>query len=117
MLADLSHAVGGYLFNIFYVKFDPWIAFGFLGQFFFTMRFGVQWWASEKAGKSVIPFSFWILSIGAGFMLLVYAIVRADPVYIVGQGAGLLIYFRNIWFVIKERAAERAKAAETGHPT
>jgi lipid-A-disaccharide synthase-like uncharacterized protein len=81
---------------------DLWVVIGFMGQFMFTMRFVVQWLASEKEQKSVIPFSFWIFSIFGGAIVFMYALHKQDPVFIVGQGAGLFIYFRNLYFVIKE---------------
>ena len=65
----------------------------------FTMRFVVQWLASEKAGKSVMPVAFWFFSIGGGLLLLVYAIQRKDPVFIAGQGLGLFIYVRNLMLI------------------
>lgn len=80
-----------------------WILIGFAGQTLFMMRFLVQWIASEKAKKSVIPDLFWFFSIGGGAVLLVYACYRADPVFIFGQGLGLLIYFRNLHFVLRDR--------------
>jgi lipid-A-disaccharide synthase-like uncharacterized protein len=83
-------------------SFDTWVVIGFIGQFMFTMRFLVQWWASEKAQKSVIPSSFWVFSILGGGIVLAYAIHKQDPVFIVGQAAGLLIYARNLYFVIRE---------------
>ncbi|GLS21484.1 membrane protein [Labrys miyagiensis] len=110
MLVELSNALGGYLHNVFYTKFDFWLWLGLFAQTLFTARFVVQWWASERAGKSVIPFSFWVLSIGGGALLFLYALIRADLVYIIGQGSGLLIYLRNVSFVLKERAAEKARA-------
>ncbi|MEJ6470551.1 lipid-A-disaccharide synthase N-terminal domain-containing protein [Fusobacterium nucleatum] len=72
---------------------------GFVGQFFFSMRFVVQWIASEKHKKSVVPLSFWIFSVLGSSLLLIYAIYRKDPVFILGQAPNLLIYFRNIWFI------------------
>ena len=74
---------------------------GFIGQFFFSMRFVVQWIASEKHKKSVVPLSFWIFSVLGSSLLLIYAIYRKDPVFILGQAPNLLIYFRNIWFIKK----------------
>lgn len=82
-------------------SFDTWIAVGFAGQLMFTMRFLVQWLASEKVQKSVIPTSFWIFSILGGSIVLAYAIHKEDPVFIVGQAAGLLIYCRNLYFVLR----------------
>ena len=69
-------------------------------QGFFTMRFVVQWIASERARKSVIPVAFWFFSIGGGVLLLVYALYRRDPVFIAGQALGLVVYFRNLYFII-----------------
>src|SRR5580698_2623435 len=100
MLIDLSHALGGYLYDVFVVKLDWWLALGFLAQALFTARFLVQWIASERAGKSVIPVAFWFFSIGGGALLLVYALYRRDPVFIAGQALGLLVYFRNLYFII-----------------
>ncbi len=80
-----------------------WILVGFFGQFFFMMRFIVQWIASEKAKKSVIPDLFWLFSIGGGAVLLIYALYRGDPVFIFGQALGLFIYFRNLYFVLRDR--------------
>ncbi len=80
-----------------------WLGIGFLGQALFSARFIVQWLKSEKEKKSVFPIAFWYFSIGGGVTLLAYAIYRQDPVFILGQGSGLFIYFRNLYFVIHER--------------
>lgn len=76
---------------------------GFVGQCLFSIRFILQWIASEKAGKSIIPFSFWIFSLGGSSLLLVYAIYRKDPVFILGQAPNVLIYSRNIYLLKKEK--------------
>ncbi|WP_300358684.1 lipid-A-disaccharide synthase N-terminal domain-containing protein [Fusobacterium sp.] len=76
---------------------------GLIGQGLFSMRFIVQWIASERAGKSVIPFTFWIFSFGGSLFLLIYAIYRKDPVFILGQAPNLLIYSRNIWLIKKNK--------------
>src|ERR1051325_2109242 len=102
MLVDLSNAVGAYLVDVFVTRLDLWVLLGFLAQFFFTMRFAVQWIASERVGKSVIPIAFWWFSIGGGLLLLVYALYRRDPVFIAGQGFGVFVFFCNIFFVIGE---------------
>ena len=73
-----------------------WLAIGFAGQLLFTSRFLVQWIASERARRSVVPIAFWWLSLAGGATLLAYAIQRHDPVFAVGQGAGLVIYLRNL---------------------
>ena len=84
-----------------------WLSVGFLGQAFFSMRFLVQWIASERKKESVIPVSFWFFSIGGGLTLLIYAVYRLDPVFIIGQGAGLFVYSRNLYFIFRrpERVA------------
>src|SRR3954464_13360125 len=103
MLIDLSNAVGNYLLDVFVTRLDWWVLLGFLAQAFFTMRFLVQWLASERAGKSVIPLAFWWFSIGGGLLLFVYALYRRDPVFILGQGFGVFVYLRNLQFVLRER--------------
>ena len=90
-----------------------WIAVGFLGQAFFSARFLVQWLASERAKRSVVPIAFWFLSLGGGATLLAYAIYRADPVFIVGQGAGLFIYLRNLALIRRESALQESAGGET----
>jgi lipid-A-disaccharide synthase-like uncharacterized protein len=71
-----------------------WLSIGFLGQVFFSMRFIIQWLASEKRKESVIPVAFWFFSLGGGLTLFTYALHRQDPVFILGEGAGTLIYLR-----------------------
>lgn len=82
-----------------------WLGIGFLGQGLFSARFLVQWIASERRRRSVIPVHFWYLSLGGGAILLCYAIYRLDPVFIAGQAAGLLVYARNLYFVRRGDAA------------
>jgi lipid-A-disaccharide synthase-like uncharacterized protein len=103
MLVDLSNAIGAYLVDVFVTRLDWWVLLGFLAQLFFTMRFLVQWIASERVGKSVIPIAFWWFSIGGGMLLFVYALYRRDPVFIAGQGLGVFVYLRNLYFVLRER--------------
>jgi lipid-A-disaccharide synthase-like uncharacterized protein len=103
MLVDLSNTVGAYLHDVFVTRMDGWVLLGFVAQFFFTMRFAVQWIASERAGRSVIPLAFWWFSIGGGLLLLVYALYRRDPVFILGQGFGVFVYLRNLYFVLREK--------------
>ncbi len=84
-----------------------WLAVGLLGQAFFSMRFLVQWIASERKGESVVPLSFWFFSLGGGLALLLYALYRHDPVFIVGQAAGLFVYSRNLYLIQRKgRVAE-----------
>ena len=107
MLYYLS-AIGDYLHDVFIDQFDGWVMLGFVAQFFFTMRFLVQWIASEKAQRTVIAFAFWTFSLGGGTLLLVYALYRRDPVFIAGQALSTFIYIRNLQFALRERRAERA---------
>jgi lipid-A-disaccharide synthase-like uncharacterized protein len=92
-----------WLHGVYVAQFNFWVAFGFIGQALFMMRFVVQWIASERARKSIIPAAFWFFSIGGGIVLLIYAIYRRDPVFIAGQGLGLVIYSRNIYFILREK--------------
>jgi lipid-A-disaccharide synthase-like uncharacterized protein len=87
-----------------------WLSVGFLGQALFSSRFLVQWIASERRKESVIPLSFWFLSLAGGLALLLYAVHRLDPVFIVGQGAGLFIYLRNL-LLIRRKGRRLATAA------
>jgi lipid-A-disaccharide synthase-like uncharacterized protein len=80
-----------------------WLGIGFFGQALFFMRFLVQWIASEIKKRSVIPMAFWYFSFFGGLTLLVYAIYRRDPVFIIGQSTGSIIYIRNLQLVYRER--------------
>jgi lipid-A-disaccharide synthase-like uncharacterized protein len=84
-------------------NFDIWLIVGFAGQALFSMRFIVQWIQSEREKRSMIPLAFWYFSVAGGLSLLIYAIHRRDPVFIVGQGSGLFIYFRNLYLIYRER--------------
>ena len=75
---------------------NPWVLFGFAAQFIFFLRFAVQWWVSEKKKQSVIPVSFWYLSIVGTLMILVYSIQRKDIVFITASCLNSLIYVRNL---------------------
>lgn len=76
-----------------------WVVIGLFGQLMFTGRFLVQWVQSERQRKSVIPLSFWYLSLSGGLVLLTYAIHKHDPVFILGQSTGVIIYLRNLWLI------------------
>lgn len=92
-------------FSVKYPKFhlDFWLILGFIGQAMFTMRFWVQWVASERKKESVIPISFWYFSLGGGLIVLFYAIHRMDPVFILAYLPGNFIYLRNLWFIYKKK--------------
>ncbi|SOB94872.1 lipid-A-disaccharide synthase N-terminal domain-containing protein [Rhodobacter maris] len=80
-----------------------WVIFGFAAQAMFTARFLVQWIASERARDSVMPVAFWYFSLAGGVMLLAYALYRADPVFVLGQALGVVIYSRNLWLIRDKR--------------
>jgi lipid-A-disaccharide synthase-like uncharacterized protein len=84
------------MLNSISMKEGLWIVFGLIGQVMFTGRFVLQWIASERAKQSVVTKSFWLFSILGSTILSVYAIYRKDPVFIVGQVPGIVIYFRNL---------------------
>ena len=88
-----------------------WLVVGFAGQVLFSMRFLIQWWASERQKRSVIPVAFWFFSMAGGVILLSYAIYRQDPVFIVGQAGGLFIYSRNLYFIYLNRKRQDEAAA------
>lgn len=83
-----------------------WIGLGFFAQTMFMMRFLVQWIASERVRRSIVPEMFWYFSLAGGALLFAYSLYRADPVYIVGQGLGLIIYARNVYFIWANKRAD-----------
>ncbi|PSC02781.1 hypothetical protein SLNSH_22320 [Alsobacter soli] len=103
MLVAFSHGLADYLWDVFIARFDFWLAFGVMAQLLFTARFLVQWIASERAGKSVMPMAFWFFSVAGGVMTLVYGLVRREPVIIMGQALSVFIYVRNMMLILKER--------------
>ncbi len=82
---------------------NTWLITGFAGQAPFTLRFLAQWIASERARKGTVPVAFWWLSLAGGAVLFTYALHRRDPVFALGQGAGLAIYARNLVLIGRER--------------
>ena len=88
-----------------------WLVIGFTGQALFSARFLIQWWASERRKRSVIPVAFWFFSLAGGMTLLSYAIYRQDPVFIVGQAGGLFVYSRNLYFIYLNRNKPDGAAA------
>ncbi len=83
-----------------------WLTIGFAGQLLFTSRFLVQWIASERSQRSVVPLAFWWFSLAGGVTLLAYALWRQDPVFAVGQGSGLVIYVRNLMLIARSNRRE-----------
>lgn len=86
-----------------------WLGIGLAGQALFSMRFLVQWIASERARRSVVPNAFWYLSLAGGLTLLSYAIYREDPVFIIGQLTGAFIYGRNLYLINSEKLESSAR--------
>lgn len=84
-----------------------WLAVGFIAQAMFSMRFIIQWIASERVKRSIVPEAFWYFSLAGGALLFAYAIYRLDPVFMLGQGMGLVIYTRNIQLIRNGKRAER----------
>jgi lipid-A-disaccharide synthase-like uncharacterized protein len=78
-------------------ELDAWLVLGFAAQGLFFMRFIIQWIATEKAKRTVIPVAFWYFSIGGAIFLLIYSIHRNDPVFILGYGLAMIIYLRNLY--------------------
>lgn len=103
MLIQLSRDLGDYLYDVFVARFDLWLVFGIVAQVLFAMRFVVQWVASERAGRSVMPVAFWFFSMAGGLLTLVYGIVRREPIIILGQVLSVFIYVRNLRLIMRER--------------
>lgn len=103
MLIQFGSDLREYLYDVFVAKFDVWLAFGLVAQLLFTARFLVQWIASERAGRSVVPMAFWFFSMAGGLMTLVYGVVKREPVIIVGQALATVIYIRNIMLIVSEK--------------
>jgi lipid-A-disaccharide synthase-like uncharacterized protein len=83
---------------------NPLVLFGFAGQFVFFLRFAVQWFASERRGRSHIPIAFWYLSLVGGAMLFLYALLKPDLVFMLAQGLGLVIYIRNLMLIYRRHS-------------
>jgi lipid-A-disaccharide synthase-like uncharacterized protein len=81
-----------------------WVTIGLFGQALFAGRFVVQWFASERSRRSIVPIHFWYLSIAGAAVLLAYAIHKRDIVFILGQSLGFVIYIRNLALIRRERA-------------
>jgi len=95
-LRDLFHG---------HFRLDFWAGIGLLGQVLFTARFVVQWVASERRKESVVPVAFWYFSIAGGVILLLYAVVIGSVPFVLGQGAGLFVYLRNLHLIRKKAGA------------
>lgn len=85
-----------------------WIGIGFVGQALFSARFFVQWLASERAKRSIVPLAFWYFSLVGGIVLLGYALHKRDPVFITGQATGVFVYLRNLYLIRSGRQQAEA---------
>lgn len=86
-----------------------WVIFGLGAQAVFAARFIVQWIASERVGRSVVPVAFWYLSLAGGVMLFTYAVCwKQDPVTAIGQGPGLVVYIRNLMLIRQHKLKTEA---------
>ncbi len=103
MLFGLSSNFGAYLYEVFVARADVILALGLGGQLLFSVRFLVQWLASERAGRTVVPVAFWYVSLAGGLVTLVYGLIRRDAVIILGQAPSIFIYSRNLALVFRER--------------
>ena len=83
-----------------------WLIIGFIGQALFSIRFILQWIASERKGESVIPVLFWYFSLAGGLTLLAYSIHIRDAVFIIGQGAGAFVYIRNLVLIFRKKEGQ-----------
>lgn len=83
------------------------LLFGSAGQIIFTFRFIYQWWYSKSKGESVLPLTFWLLSIVGSIITISYALFRKDPVLLIGQSFGFITYSRNVWLIIKNKNEDK----------
>jgi lipid-A-disaccharide synthase-like uncharacterized protein len=81
-----------------------WLCIGLIGQSLFMMRFIVQWIHSERHKQSLIPVSFWYFSLIGGLTVLAYGFHKAEPVIILGQLPGTIVYARNLMLIKRNRA-------------
>lgn len=95
---------------------EPLVIFGLCGQTVFMLRFVVQWFASERRGRSYVPLAFWYLSCAGGLMLVVYALLVHEPVILFGQSLGLAIYGRNLYLIHRRRYRWRRRLRSTSGP-
>ena len=91
---------------------NQWLIIGFVGQALFGARFIIQWVVSEKKGESTIPLAFWYCSICGAVVLLSYAIYKQDPVFIVGQSLGSIVYVRNLILIDRKRKSMASVGAD-----
>lgn len=109
-LTDVPHFVATFLCNEAVPL--PVLVWGTVGQFVFTMRFVWQWFYSRREGVSLLPRTFWIISLTGSLLIVSYGLWRKDWILILGQSFGMVAYLRNI--LIDKKAAGR-HTAESQH--
>jgi lipid-A-disaccharide synthase-like uncharacterized protein len=100
------------LFDTFFCKKDIplWlILFGSVGQIIFSLRFVYQWYYSYRKQCSILPAGFWYISLTGSLIIIIYAIIRRDPILLLGQSVGLIAYIRNIIIGRKETTEKATK--------
>ena len=109
MMVQVANDLRAYFYDVFVARFDFWLAFGVVAQLLFGSRFLVQWIASERAGRSVMPLTFWFLSMAGGVLTLIYGFARHDAVIIIGQLLSVFVYSRNLVLIFRERRGGGAR--------
>ena len=94
------------------MNWDAWLVIGLVGQTAFFLRFLFQWIISEKKGESTIPIAFWYLSLAGGIILFFYSIHKKDPVFIIGQSSGILVYIRNLVLIRRSNPDKQQPALQ-----
>lgn len=112
MIISIGQEISSYLYDVFVARFDFWLAFGVVAQLLFTARFIVQWLASEREGKSVMPLAFWFFSMAGGLMTLIYGLVRREPIIIMGQALAIFIYLRNLMLIFRPKVRTKNGASD-----
>ena len=90
-----------------------WLIIGLVAQGIFFTRFVVQWLVSERRGESTVPCAFWYLSLAGGLLLFVYAVYQKDPVFMLGQGCGIVVYVRNLMLIARKRKSMLFNSVDT----
>lgn len=93
---------------------DAFMILGMIGQLLLNVRYIYQWFYSERAGESLLPMGFWIISATASVMVVTYSIYRDDIVLLVAQSLGLIAYIRNIYLHFKSNSSAKIGHQETG---
>ena len=99
-----DYMLNGWILSIIdYFKLDFWTLWGLFGQGFFFLRLIIQWLRSEKEGKTMVPLNFWWLGMVGAVVLMVYAFIRRDIVFILTSALQMVIYYRNFVIALKSR--------------